>query len=58
MILAQRIPQLTEEMRTATLQAAAAARRAQPTGVSRLTDDLVARLHELGYRVHFERRAA
>ena len=58
MILAQRIPQLTEEMREATLQAAAAARRAQSAGNSRQADDLVARLHELGYRVHLGRRAA
>ena len=62
MILAQRIPQLTEQMRAATLRAAAAhatpVRRAQPSGVTRPEDDLVARLEHLGYSVHLERRVA
>ena len=62
MIIAQRIPLLTEQMRAATLRAAAAqtapVRPARPSGVTRPEDDLVARLEHLGYTVHLQRRAA
>ncbi len=61
MILARRIPGLTEQMRLATLKAAAAQAeltQRTPSERTRMADDLVARLEHLGYAVHLERRAA
>ncbi len=63
MILASRIPQLTDQMRAATIRAAEAqhdhtTRFTLLTDVERLERHLQACLEELGYRVTLTRRAA
>jgi hypothetical protein len=63
MILAYRIPQLTDQMRAATIRAAEAQRQGTTrftllTDVERLERHLQACLEELGYRVTLSRRAA
>ena len=63
MILAARIPQLTDQLRAATLAAAEAQRHGTMqftllADVERLERHLQACLEELGYRVTLTRRAA